>query len=354
MYRYQETHRVNYSYIKLLILAVVSLAGAALFVSTAHGAGDVLTLESQIALPGVKGRIDHFSVDLKGQRIFVSAVGNNTLEVIDLKAGKRVRSISGLEEPQGVFFDPSTNHLFVACGGDGVVKIFDASTFKVLGTVKFPDDADNLRYDARTRNLVVGYAGSKQLRNRQEGNGGLGFIDPQGHRAGDIVVDAHPESFQLEKTGTRIFINVPDNKEIEVADSVKRTILARWPVTSALENFPMALDELHHRLFVGCRQPPRLLVLDTQTGKQIASSEIAGKSDDLFYDAARARVYVLTAGGYLEVFQQKDSDHYDRIGHYPTPPGSQTGLFVPEWSKLFVAVPAQGDRSAEVRVYRAH
>jgi len=312
-----------------------------------------LSLETHIPLPNVKGRIDHSSIDVKGQRLFVAAVDNHTLEVVDLKSGRRVHTIADLAEPQGVFYDPSTNRLFVACGLDGVTKVFDGTTFQILATVKFPDDADNIRYDARRKGVIVGYAGAKQLRKRAEGTGGLGFLDANGKKTGDIIIDAHPESFQLEEAGTRLFVNVPEKKEIEVIDAVRRTVLARWPVSSQ-NNFPMALDEAHHRLLVGCWVPPRLLVFDTETGKEVTSGEIAGSTDDLFYDSRRSRVYVLTSQGFLEVFQQKDPDHYDRIARYPTPPRTQTGLFVPEGGKLFAAVQKQGEQSAEIRVYQAH
>ena len=347
-------HRIAKLFLATSILP--SLLLSALLVLSATAAGQessALSLETHILLPNVKGRIDHFSVDVKGQRLFVAAVDNHTLEVVDLKSGQRVHTITDLAEPQGVFYDSSTNRLFVACGLDGVTKIFDGTTFQVLATVKFPDDADNIRYDARSKGVIVGYAGAKQLRKRKEGTGGLGFLDSNGTKTGDIVIDAHPESFQLEEAGTRLFVNVPEKKEIEVIDLVRRTVQARWPVT-AQNNFPMALDEAHHRLFVGCWVPPRLLVFDTETGKEVASSEIAGSTDDLFYDPSRGRIYVLTSQGFLEVFQQKDSVHYDRIVRYPTPAGTQTGLFVPEWGKLFAAVRKQREQSAEVRVYQAH
>ena len=330
-----------------LVYSMLVLAGT-------HAVGqekEVLSLETHIPLPSVKGRIDHLSVDVKGQRLFVAAVENHTLEVVDLKAGQRIHTITDLAEPQGVFYDPSTGHLFVACGLDGVTKVFDGDSFQTLATVKFPDDADNIRYDPRSKGVIVGYAGAKQLRKREEGTGGLGLIDSNGKKTGDIVVDAHPESFQLEKSGSRIFVNVPEKKEIEVIDAAKRSVLARWSV-SAEDNFPMVLDEANHRLLVGAWKPAQLLVFDTQTGKQVAFGEIAGKTDDLFYDSVRRRVYVLTSVGYLEVFEQKDADHYNRIARYPTPSRSQTGLFVPEWGKLFVAVPAQSSESAEIRVYQ--
>src|SRR6266851_3346262 len=253
--------------------------------STAAQDSQVLSLRSHIALPNVKGRIDHFSVDVKGQRLFMAGVGNHTLEVIDLQSGQRVRTIPDLAEPQGVYFDAETNRLYVACGLDGVTNIYDGTTFQLRGSVKFPDDADNIRYDARSKGVIVGYAGAKELRKRTEGTGGLGYLDATGKKTRDIVIDAHPESFRLEEAGNRLFVNVPDKKEIEVIDAVKRTVLARWPVTSSQNNFPMALDEAHHRLVVGCWVPPRLLVFDTETGKEVASGEIAGSTDDMFYDS---------------------------------------------------------------------
>src|SRR5712664_1946888 len=330
---------MKYCVPKVLLVASLALSGLA-----SGQESLVLSLTAQIPLPDVKGRIDHLGVDVKGQRLFVAAVDNHTLEVIDLKSGQRVHTISDLAEPQGVFYDPSTNRLFVACALDGVVKVFDGATFQVLATAKFPDDSDNIRYDARGKQVIVGFAGAKQLRKRTEGTGGLGFLDSSGNKTGDVVIDAHPESFRLEESGNRIFVNVPDRREIEVIDRVKFTVLARWPVTSAQGNFPMALDETHHRLFVATWTPSRMLVFDTETGKEISAGETAGPSDDLFYDSRRGRVYVLTGAGFLEVFQDRDHIHYDRIAHYATPLHTQTGLFVPEWGRLFAAAQRQGEQ----------
>jgi len=349
---------------KFAVMMFCHMIALGVCLSAAAQESEPLSLKGSIDLPNVKGRIDHFSVDVKGQRLFVAGVGNHSLEVMDLQSGKRVRTISNLAEPQGVFFDAATNRLFVACALDGVTNIYDGTTFQLVGTVKFPDDADNIRYDARSKSVIVGYAGAKELRNRDEGAGGLGFIDSTGKKTRDIVIDAHPESFRLEEKGTRIFVNVPDKKEIEVVDGEKGAILARWPVTTSKNNFPMSLDEAHHRLFVGAWTPPRLLVFDTETGKQVAALElgekgvvnprIVGVTDDLFYDSARGRIYVLNALGSIDVFQQKDADHYDLIASIPTPSNTKTGLFVPEWGKLFVGVLQEGTKNAEVRVYQAN
>ena len=303
---------------------------------TTHG----LSLRTRIALSTVHGRIDHFSADVAGRRLFVSGLGNHTIEVLDIKSGKHLRSIPDLAEPQGVYYDPFTNRLFVACAQDGATKIFDATTFQLLAIAKFSGDADNIRYDAREHRIIVGY-----------GDGALGFLDASGKKAGEILLDAHPESFQLEKTGTRVFVNVPDHKEIEVADLSKKAVLTKWPVTGALKNFPMALDEAHSRLLIGCRAPARMLVFDTASGKQTASAEIVGDTDDLFYDAAKQCVYVIGGQGFVDVIAQKDADHYERIAHQATAPGARTGLFVPAWSELMVAVPHRGQQPAEVLVF---
>jgi DNA-binding beta-propeller fold protein YncE len=202
------------------------------------------------------------AVDVKGQQLFVAALGNNTVEVIDLREGKRVRSITGLHEPQGVGFVPDLNKLFVANAKSGACDIFDGASLKLLKSVKFSDDADNVRYDATERRVYVGY-----------GSGGIGIIDAAtGAHLGDIKLDGHPESFQLEKSVRRIFVNVPTLQKVAVVDREKRAVIAAWPVTEAGANFPMALDEEHHRLFVGARKPAKLIVFDTESGRPSPTS----------------------------------------------------------------------------------
>lgn len=301
-----------------------------------------LRFKTRIPLANVNGRIDHFSADVKGHTVFLSALGNHSLEVLDVQAARVTRTIRDLAEPQGVLYDPRTRRLFVASRLDGSTKVFDTSNFQLLTAVKFPNDADNVRYDSRSNRIVVGY-----------GDGALGILDANGKRTGEIGLDAHPESFQLEKNGDRLFVNVPDRKEIQVVDMQKRAVMERWPVTSASGNYPMALDEAHHRLLVGCRSPARLLAIDTESGKVRASIPIVEDTDDLFYDAILGRIYVIGGGGFVDVIQQKDPDHYQRIEHIRTAPGARTGLFVPEWKQLLVAVPRRGAQPAAVLVYEA-
>ena len=335
---------------------IVTLLLWGLFLFCGMAAGQeppALTPKNPIPLMKVEGRMDHLGVDVKGQRLFATAFDNHTLEVIDLKTGRQVHTISDLDEPQGSFYDAATNRLFVACGGDGTVKIFDGTTLRLLQTLTLGLDADNVRYDARSKHIVVGYGGEKFLAGkvtRPGGGGALAVLDTNGKQVGNIDMDAHPESFQLEKTGTRVFVNVPDRQEVEVADLAKGTVLARWPVTTCTTNFPMSLDETHHRLFVGCRMPARLVVFDTETGKIVASPAMVEHTDDLFFDAGKGQIYVL-GEGFIDVWRQRDPDHYDRIGRVPTPADARTGLFVPDLGELFETIPHHGAQGAEIDVY---
>jgi DNA-binding beta-propeller fold protein YncE len=272
----------------------------------------------------------------------MAALGNRSIEVLDVANSKRIHTIADVAEPQGLYFDPTSNHLFAATRQDGTVKVFDGGNYQLLQTTNLGGNADNIRYDARGHRVIVGF-----------GSGALAFLDSGGKKTGEVALDAHPESFQLETAGTRVFLNAPDRKEIEVVDLAKNTVVAKLPVTSALKNYPMALDEAHHRLLIGCREPARMLVFDTQTGKQTASIDIVADTDDLFFDARRGRVYVIGGGGSVDVFEQKDADHYTPLQHIQTAPGARTGYFSPDWSKLFVAVPHRGDQAAEVLVFEA-
>ncbi len=312
-----------------------------LFVSTLSAAAQPLQLEKTIPLGNINGRIDHLTADLAGHRIFVAALGNNTVEVVDLAAGKVVHSIRGLHEPQGVFFSSEGNRLYVANGQDGHVRVFDGQSFEQTADYDFNSNADNIRFEPAIKEVFVGY-----------GDGALGVINADlKSRVGDTMLDAHPESFQLEKQGPRIFVNVPGAGNVTVIDRRTRSVTAKWPVAGAQANFPMALDEANHRLFVGCRKPAKLIVLDTANGKEAASLDIAGDTDDLFYDAVTKRIYVSGGAGSITVVQQKDSDQYESIATIPTAPGARTSLFVPELKRLYVARPHRGKQDAALMVF---
>ena len=312
------------------------------YASIAYSQANVpLKLSQTIPLPGVDGRIDHMSVDVKGQRLFVAALGNNTMEVVDLVQSKRIRSITGLKEPQGVAYLSDLDQIIVANGGDGTVLTFDGKSFAMISSLMLGDDADNVRYDSMAGRIVVGY-----------GDGALGFIDSKAHKIiSSIKFSGHPESFQLEKSRPRIYVNVPNANHIAVVDSRKQAVITTWPVGQFRANFPMALDEADHRLFVGTRNPARLVVIDTESGKQIGALIIASDTDDVFFDQENRRIYVSTGEGYMHAFSQTDADHYHQTAKIPIGSGARTSLFVPELRKLYVAVPHRGSQECAIRVY---
>ena len=318
-------------------LLLIALSSAIL--SSAQ-ASPPLRLEKTIELPEVQGRIDHLSIDVKGERLFVSALGNNTVEVIDLKAGKRAQTIAGLLEPQGVLYVPANNRLYVANSKDGTVRVFDGSSLKPLKTLEYGDDADNLRYNSVRQHIYVGY-----------GSGGLGEIDNDGSKLGEVKLDAHPESFQLEKNGSRIFVNLPKSFKIAVVDREKRTVVATWRTGGPQANYPMALDETDHRLFVVTRFPARLLVFDTSSGKVVQSLPSVGDCDDVFYDHVLKRIYASGGEGAISVFEQHDPDHYKELARIMTVQGARTSFFSAELDRLFLAVRRQGTQPAAIQIF---
>jgi DNA-binding beta-propeller fold protein YncE len=301
-----------------------------------------LRLSKTIPLPGVKGRFDHFAADVKGHRLFVAALGNDTLEVVDVAAGKRLHSITGLHKPTGVVFLTANNEIGAANGDDGTLKVFDATSFKLKRTLGSLDDADNLRFDAKSGETYVGYA-----------SGALAVLDAATTKqTASIPLAAHPESFQLEASGNRIFVNVPDAKQVAVIDREKQTVSVTWPMTKFQANFPMALDEANHRLFVGCRQPARLVVFETATGKAVADLAMSGDTDDLFYDAKRKRLYVSCGEGFVDIVEQRDADTYRLRERIPTRSGARTSFYSAELDEFYLAVPQRGKQEAEIRIFR--
>jgi glutamine cyclotransferase len=298
-------------------------------------------LRETIVLPGVEGRIDHFAFDAADERLFVCALGNNTVEVLDLRKGERTHSITGLGAPQGIAYIPELNRLFVANDKGGICKIYDGKSFHAVGGLDLKDDADNVRYDDATRQIYVGF-----------GSGEIAVVSaPDGKQIRSIKLSAHPEAFELEKNGKRIFVNVPNARNVAVIDQDKGAVTATWKTDLTFGNFPMALDETNHRLFVGCRIPSKLVVLNTDSGTVVAKIDISGDSDEIFYDSKRHRIYAVCGAGKIDIILQTDPNNYRRSSETETAIGARTGLFVPELDTLFIAVPHHASQQAEVRVY---
>ena len=304
-----------------------------------------LVLTEAIPLPGVQGRFDHSGYDGRNQ-LFISALGNNTVEVIDISARIRAHSISGVPNPQGVAYSPETKKLFVG-SSKGKLYIFDGISFDLIKTIDFHGDVDNLRYDAATKRVYVGYG--------EDETGAIGMVDATTNERlkDEYVLGAHPESFQMEKSGPNIYVNLPDLKQIAVINRSTHAI-TRWPLTVE-QNFPMALDEVEHRLFVVTHQPASLVVLDTNSGRVVATLRCVQEADEVFYDSARQRVYIPGGEGYISVFQEKDADHYKLLTKVPSALGARTAGYFGKgrkgFDRFFLAVPARADHGAEMWIY---
>jgi len=298
---------------------------------------------SMIPLPGVKGRIDHLAFDRDRQRLFVAALGNDTVEVIDVAGNRVEKSLPGFGEPQGVAYTTATNSIYVANGSANRVDVLDAGSLQLKKKINSLDDADNVRYDERARQIYVGY-----------GRGALRVLNiDTADSAANIQLAGHPESFQLEHSGSRIFVNVPSARHVAVVDRVKGSVIANWPTSDAGSNFPMALDEGTHRLFVGARKPPVVLIYDTASGAVVGKLPIGEDTDDLFFDSQRQRLYVICGEGRVDVFQQEAAGRYMPIASIKTAPRARTGLWVSEQSRLYVAAPEVAGTAARVLVFQA-
>jgi len=297
--------------------------------SAAARAEETLSLEGKIALPGVVGRIDHMAVDLARKRLLVAALGNGSLDVIDLAGGHRVKQIAGLHEPQGAGYAQQADLVAVASAGDGSLRFFRGEDMAPAGTLALGNDADNVRVDPRTGNFIVGYNG-----------GGLAIIDPEKRsKIGDIKLAAHPESFQLDAVAGRVFVNVPDAGHIAVVDLAAAKQIASWSVPGASANFPLALDASGTGVATVFRHPPKLVLLDVKTGAPTQQLDTCGDADDVFFDTKRRRIYVSCGAGAVDVFQGEAAG-YRRLARVDTSSGARTSLFVPELDRLYVAARA--------------
>jgi DNA-binding beta-propeller fold protein YncE len=301
----------------------------------------LLQFTHAIRLPGVEGRIDHFAFDAFGDRLFVCALGNNTVEVVDLRKKEQVHSIRGLGSPQGVAYLPGVERIMVANDNGGICKLYDGKSFQSFSEVSLKDDADNVRYDSDAKEAYVGF-----------GNGGIARINPDGKQVGTIKLVAHPEAFELEKRGRRIFVNVPSAGHVAVVDRNNGQVTATWKTGGVSANFPMALDEANHRLFVGCRMPSKLVTFDTESGEIVSKIDISSDADDVFYDSKRHRIYVICGAGKIDIVEQTDANTYKRVGEIDTAAGARTGFFAPQRDELFVAIPHRASQPAEIRCYR--
>lgn len=308
----------------------------------ASGTGaQTLQLEDKVPLGDVRGRIDHMAVDLARHRLFVAALGNDSLAVVDLASRKIDRLIGGLLEPQGVGYDQATDTLYVANAGDGSVRLYNGSDLSPLGKIELGSDADNIRIDSKAGQVFVGH-----------GDGALAVIYAPTHRKiATVPLNAHPESFQLDGNTARIFVNVPRAGTIDVIDRVSRQKIASWSTKSMSANFAMVLDQSRQHLLVAFRRPAELGVFSLNGGTLAGTVPTCGDVDDLFLDSKRDRIYISCGGGFIDVLAV-DGGVYRQTDRISTAAGARTSLFVPELDRLLLAVPAKGDTVAAIWIFR--
>jgi len=310
-----------------------------------------LKLIQKIPLPNVKGRMDHMDIDVTGQRLFVAGLENGTLEVVDLRTGKWARSVPGLKAPQGVAYIPALNKVFVANENDDTLKVFRGDTLDLLHTIRLDLGANRVAYDPHSKKLYVGYGGASAKKDHGE----VGVIDAENDKhTGDIQVGVRPAEILMDKSGQKLFVFDSVGSKIHVIDARKGQILSTWPV-SAQRPGDGAFDEATHRLLIGTRTPPAMIVMDTISGKEVANLPTVEGMDGVYFDAPHKRVYVSGGRGFdvgsVFVYQQQDADHYTQIARIPTRPGAGTSFWSPELDRYYVAAPANDKEEAAILVF---
>jgi DNA-binding beta-propeller fold protein YncE len=325
-------------HIHILLSIILSISFFACKGQKSFGS-DQLILKRSIPLSNVSGRIDHIDVNLKQQVVYVASFGNNSLEIVDLNNGKVIGSIKKLDAPQGVACIPETNEIIVANGGNGNCDFYNTNNFQRVGSVALGSDADNVRYDSIGKKIYVGY-----------GDGGIAVIDAIRHqKIADIKLPAHPEGFQLDRQMNKIFVNVPDAGQIDVVDLKTLSVADKWK-TKYNANFPMAIDEMHHIIFIGYRHPGKLVAMNANNGKIISEIDLVGDADDLFFDERNNKIYASGGGGSINVFAFNGAT-LKKTADIPVRNGARTSLLVPSYHLFILAERAGGGKGSQLDIF---
>jgi DNA-binding beta-propeller fold protein YncE len=331
---------------KFIVLFTSAIVIFLAFAASAQNTAPLKLLQT-IPLPDLKpGDFDHFAIDLAGNRMFLTAEANNAVVVLDLKANKLIHTIPDLEEPHSMLFLPAAKQLWVIAGG--AAKIFDSGTYAPIETVKLTEGADSSAYDPAKHLLYVTSGGS----DAKLAYSLIEIVDTSTRKkVGEIKVDsANIEAMGIEKNGPKMFANVRDKNLVGAIDREKRTVISTWPLGELHGNTPLIFDEANHRIFVAGRKPPLFEVLDSDSGKIIATLPTAEMTDDMAFDPAGKRIYV-ACSDFTVVYSQKDADHYEELGRVPTGFRAKTAILVPQLKRYYVAAPRHENDAAGVKVY---
>jgi hypothetical protein len=332
----------------LVAVSGISMFGQKSDIGAVHPQGAPLRLIQTITLPGtIKGNFDHFGIDLKRNRLFATPEDSQSVLVIDLAQGKLLHRIDGIVRPHAVLYREDTDRIYITDGGDGSVKVYDAESYKLVDRIVLLKDADSIGYDPSRKLLYIDNGGGDVHQTYSM----FSTVDTSGNKKiSDMKVDGDTlEAMSLDSYRPRIYINDKAKNEVVVVDRWKNTIVAKWPITLGKINVTMALDEQRQRLFVGCRDG-KLIVLDSNTGKELQTLPITPGVDDIIYDPKSKRLYAI-GGGSVDVYDQISMDKYVSRGGVSTGSKARTGRLVPQLNRLFVAAPQDGSQSARVVIF---
>jgi hypothetical protein len=321
-----------------------------LLVLSTSQAAEPLTLVQTIPLPALReGDFDHFAVDLTGHRLFLTAE-QGVVEVFDLRTNKLIHTLTDLKEPHSLVYRDDIKKLFVVDGGAAELRIYKSDSYEPIGSVKLIVDCDSMAYDSTSKYMYIVGGG----RAAHTPYSFITIVDTTtAKKIADIKVDTNRvEALALEKSGPRFFASFTAMNALGVIDRKKRSLLDTWSITAeGQENVPLAFDESDHRLFTVTRKPSKLVVLDSDSGKVIATLPCTEMVDDLAYDSRTRRIYA-PGTEFVDVFQQRDADHYEQIGHVVGAFRAKTAILVPALDRYYLAAPRHGDKAAELRVYK--
>jgi YVTN family beta-propeller protein len=331
--------------VRRLILAIGCLALAILAVSAIAQEKLPLKLVATTPMPGFTGDFDHFGVDLKGNRLFLAAEDQKSVEVFNLRTGELIRSIEGFGHPLTMAYLPESDRLIVTNGDTDDVALVDCKEYKIIETLKLGKGVDH-----SALNPINGYLYVENGAAQDGKSHSLAIIDTKSFKiVGEIpgLSGDSNEGMVIDHVGKKLYVNLTGSDEVGVIDLSTRQIIARWPLPDAHVAHAIALDESKHRLFTATRKPPQFIVFNIDTGKVVTSLPCVGVNSDMSLDVARKRIYV-TGSDTASVFEQRDADHYKHIAEVPTAYRAKSSIFVPELKRLYVADSGKGKPDAQL------
>jgi DNA-binding beta-propeller fold protein YncE len=317
------------------------------------GHTQTLKLIKVLPLPGYTGDFDHIAADRDRGRLLVAAEDHATVEVYDLNNLTHEKTLTGFGAPHAFLVRPGAKTIIVTDSGKQMSTVRNADTYAVEKKIVLTEGADSAKYDKASNTFYI-VTGGKDVNMT---TAKLEAINPDsGAKIGEITFpDNHVEAFAIDPTSNKLYINLTQTNKLAVVDRKAMTVLATWPVPVAKQNAMVALDTQQHRLYVVCRDPGKVVVLDSNDGHLISSETAPLRADDVMYDEATHRLYVPGGEGWLGIYDTSDPNHLKLAQKVETAPGAKTGLLLPDAHRLFLAAsPGESKALAKILVYEVH